>query len=74
MKFKNKNMAMCVLKYLLVVCFSLTAHRLMNVWAWNQLKDEAKTMWNPEQNFFVNAGVQKKATPTMKQQTCVQKK
>lgn len=56
MKLKNKNKRIMLLKYLLIFCFSLAAHRVMNLWAWNQLKPEAKTALSDNQYIFVNAG------------------
>lgn len=56
MKLRNKDKTFLLLKFLLVFCFHVTAHKMMNVWVWNQLKDQAKTLLKPEQTTFVNTG------------------
>lgn len=61
MNLKNKKKNMFLLKLLLIVCFNAVGHKICNLYAWSQVKNEFKLSLEgtaPTSNFpiFISAG------------------
>lgn len=56
MKLKNKNRSIMLLRSLLMVFFSAMGHKLCNMYAWDQIKDNLKFGLQNYKSTFIDAG------------------